>query len=287
MRGPLSPRIKSFAARLFSPDRITRKLRRSQQQRIAECGPGSIEERKRAIGTSSGLLALPPELRNQIWELAVALGSCYRIDLWEGFQTLQHALNVLLTCSQMSNEAQGFFQRSRDAFLRDVDFELTTPPESSLWHPWEKSWQEHLLPLYDKLDPLTDGYVAGIKFLGVTSLPMLWHDGRSERLPDCFFDAGLWHCYQVGSHDRENWVVLYLAKDDVAVRDSITPQFRQGEVQFFKLRGLWFNNNIKAAVLPGSARGEAVAREILASMGLKTLSKDIIKWVLGFQWANM
>ncbi|KAK3623548.1 hypothetical protein LTR56_021511 [Elasticomyces elasticus] len=72
---------------------------------------------------ASRLLALPPEIRNAIWELSFS-GTDRMVDLFESHAP---SSDLLLACLQIYEEAKGFWPGKRGEYFSTTNFTITSP----------------------------------------------------------------------------------------------------------------------------------------------------------------
>ncbi|KAK5737838.1 hypothetical protein LTR17_006486 [Elasticomyces elasticus] len=72
---------------------------------------------------ASRLLALPPEIRNAIWELSFS-GTDREVDL---LTCHAPSLDLLLACHQIYEEAKGFWPSKRGEYFSTTNFTITSP----------------------------------------------------------------------------------------------------------------------------------------------------------------
>jgi hypothetical protein len=230
------------------------------------------------------LLALPAELRNQIWELAIARQWAESVDFYQSFFELSRCSQLLLCCRQIKNEAQTFFDETRKKFLKETELILTVRPAGSS--------KEHLREHFRYLDLLHDDDVVDITSMVLCSPCQSVHQGSVVReLPTCTFHDGSWRCQWsranpfTGSSSR----VIQFSK---TVRGEVEGRILSDTVKIL-IKGRKFSLmgsgcQLQAFAFPRTMREDI--RPIVAAARSERLSKEHIKFMLAFQshsWVEM
>ena len=160
------------------------KAEEHQNPRLTEHGPGSNEKRMKIPDQESSLLALPAELRNEIWQLAMARQWPKSVDFYLGFAELYQCSQLLSCCRQVKDEAKTFFHEARDQLLKETEFVMTVRPAGSL--------KEYLKEQFRYIDSFKDDDIADIQSLRLCSPIESTYLGEPE-LPTCMFRGGSWH----------------------------------------------------------------------------------------------
>ena len=266
----LSPRWKK------SVETFLQQARKYQLLRTKRCGPGSINERRSECNETSPLLALPGELRNEIWELVVFQDSAKQVELYEGYAKLYRSRSILLCCHQMKKEAEGFARLAKDRFLGDTELILYVPPSTSS--------NEYLEPMFQRLKALKDDDVTDIKKLTLSP------PNTQVILPFCTFRKGSWYCIYYPAHlwtPRPCHIIQYnvpTKKIRESIPNDMSPHFFD---KWIASCGLGINCHFRAICLdarPGRTSKDHVEAAVAAT-GFEKLTKEEIKFMLAFQWA--
>jgi hypothetical protein len=225
------------------------------------------------------LLALPGELRNEIWKLVLSPDCNGRVDLVDEYVELyRRRRRLLLCCRGIRNDARGLFPQIRDKFLTEAQFTISTQPEGSSC--------EYLKILFRFLDRMEEEEIALIKSVELRS------DGhriehRMDELPTCKFSGGSWHCTWLPPFPNVPWshdIIQYsIARDRVeaAIADDLDCVF----VDEYYPKVLGVRCHFRAIVMTGDATKEHV-KAVVAASGWEKLTKEELRYMLAFQWAK-
>lgn len=231
---------------------------------------------KSTASQPSRLLALPVEIRLQIWELSIRREWEHHIDFHESFAELYRTFQPFLSCRQLMEEGRPFVEQSRDRLLRDSTLYIKGSPSTSK--------AQLLKSTYNQFARLTDADIAKINCLIISSP---WNEElQSNILPVCKFHRGYWTWWPsaLGSYDPHR--LLHVPKGDwKSVRQMIPQRIGLRYIFWFGFNWPRFERNLFMFVLYGDVEDEVMA-ELVEKAGSERLTRGCVKWVMLYRWST-
>ena len=148
----------------------------------------------------SRLLALPPELRNNIWELVFTPDTSRSSPCRHGevdlFDARSPPIHILLVCRQIYSEARGFYAPALSSYWRDTRFFLRCG---------EFAKQQTSKPLMERLSAIDENGIGKIQHLTIC--------GPNDicALPTMQLHRGMWRRTKRSTTNPQTDVSRYLA----------------------------------------------------------------------------
>lgn len=271
-----APSVISIRIPVPWPARTKRKVKNRWLRMKGQSGADSRTNGESNAHQTSRLLALPVEIRIQIWELAIIRNWEHHIDFHDSFTELYRSFQPFLCCRRLVNEARPYFEQSRDSLLQDTTLYITGLPSTSK--------AKHLKSTYNQLAKLTDTDLAKINSLVISSP---WSEDRQSNIfPVCVFQHGYWMWWPSapGSHNPHR--LLHVPKEDwKSVHQMIPKRIGLRYIFWFGFNWPRFERNLFTFVLYGDVE-EELMRELVRKAGSERVTRDCLKWVMLYRWTT-
>ena len=256
-----------------SIETFLQKAREYQQSSLRQYRAGLIGHRN-PNDDASRLVALPAELRTEVWKSVMAVDWGADIDLYQGYAELCQRRPIVDVCTQMRDEAKELLQQLEDKFFRDTRLILNILQTTNS--------SKYLKEEFKRLKTLNDDDVVKIKRLKLSS------PSTREVLPVCEFSNGSWYCFWLPPPPfvpHSCRIIQYnISHKEMsrAIPHDMPFEVIDGYETFWSFG---FNNHFRAVALDSRATREQVEAAVAAT-GYDRLTKEEIKFMLAWQWAN-